>query len=714
MTSPKHDAATVQSAQEVWQPGWAEPAVTVLGVVIALAHLYFNTLGNVSTLWQNALHFSGFALMGGLIYRRSARHPSLRPVVFVMDIALGAAAAAAAVYLVAMEDAIYQRGVRLAMGEWIAGGVLILAALELTRRATGWLIPTLIVVALSYASWWGEWAPGVFRFTGLSTETILFRSVYGDDAIFGNIARISSTFVFLFILFGAFLLRSGAGEFIIDLSRVLAGRLIGGPGFVAVLASGMTGTISGSAIANTASTGVITIPMMKRAGFPPRFAAAVEASASTGGQIMPPIMGAGAFVMASYTNIPYSTIVTVSLLPAVLYFLAIGFFVRIEAKRQGVRLLEQDGPSLGQVMCRGGLVFLLPVGLLVGMLIYGFSPTYGACWAIGAVVVASWFTPNRMDTRAVCEALANGSRSMLMTAILLCSVGLIVNVIAMTGTGNTFSLMITAWAGNSLLLAVFLIALASLVLGMGLPVTASYIVLATLSAPALYQLIGDAQIVDMLATGKVSQEVISMVTLLVPQAGQMMSDGMTAVQAQQVLGSLPPEVAGLMREQLLSPEALTLALLSAHMIIFWLSQDSNVTPPVCLTAFTAAAIAGTRPMATGLQAWKLAKGIYILPLLFAYTPLLNGFTPESLATFLFAVPGLYAFAAAMQGHMEHPLNWLERVLAALAALALLWPTSLLINGTGTLLVVVVFIVARWRRVRGHRVVSEHGGLAQVR
>ena len=172
----------------------------------------------------------------------------------VVNIGLGVIIAICAVYLILMEDSIYARGVKLNNAEWIAGIVLILGAIELTRRTTGWIIPALIIIALSYVTVWGQWAGGVFKFSGLSTETVLFRSIYGDDGIFGNIASISSTFVFMFILFGAFLLCSGAGDFVINLAKAMAGRIVGGPGLVAVIASGLTGTISGSAVANTAST----------------------------------------------------------------------------------------------------------------------------------------------------------------------------------------------------------------------------------------------------------------------------------------------------------------------------------------------------------------------------------------------------------------------------------------------------------------------------
>ena len=230
----------------------------------------------------------------------------------------------------------------------------------------------------------------MLTFPGLSLETMLYRTFHTDDGMLGNIASISATYVFMFVLFGAFLTRSGAGDFIMELAQALARRLIGGPGFVAVIGSALMGTISGSTVANVAATGVITIPMMKRAGFPPRFAAATEAAASTGGQIMPPIMGAGAFVMASYTNIPYMTIVSVSILPAILYFWSVACFVRIEAKRQGLEPETGEGPGVRAVLKRGGLQFFVPIAVLMALLIYGFTPTYAAGIGIIALIAASW------------------------------------------------------------------------------------------------------------------------------------------------------------------------------------------------------------------------------------------------------------------------------------------------------------------------------------
>ncbi len=678
-------------------------AITVLAVLISLAHIWMNTIGNVASLTQNGVHFAGFVLLCALVFPLSKTKWASRPVVRIFDVAFAAAVAAAAIYAINAESAIYDRGVRLVAADWVAGALCVLGAIEFTRRTTGWIIPSLIVLALTYIAYWGDMIGGVFRFGGLSLETLVFRSVYGDDALFGAIAGISSTFVFMFILFGAFLLRSGAGEFIVDVSRAIAGRLVGGPGLVAVIASSLTGTISGSAVANTASTGVITIPLMKRAGFPRHFAGGVEAAASTGGQLMPPIMGAGAFVMASFTQIPYTTIVAVSVLPAVLYFLTVGYFVRIEALRsQATALASEDSPPFSEVFRRGGPSFILPVGLLIVLLVVGYTPTYAAGYAIVACVAASWLTPNRMGVKAIIGALELGARNMIITAILLCAVGLIVNVIATAGIGNTFSLMITRWAGGSLMIAIILVALASLVLGMGLPVTAAYIVLGTLSAPALNQLILQSQLIDQLAAGTLTEGAKAVIMLAAPDKLAALAQAMPLAEATELVRGLPFETLALLYDQAFSPEVLMVALLSAHMIVFWLSQDSNVTPPVCLAAFTAAAIAKAPAMKTGFFAWKIAKGLYFVPLLIAYTPLLSGDWPKMLEIFFFAAFGLWAISAAIEGYWEHRLNIVQRVAALLIGAALLWPAERMVHVGALVLLAALFTLNLYTARRAAR------------
>jgi len=642
------------------------------GAALSLAHVYFNVIATLPELWVAAIHFAGFGLiclllMPPLLHGRRGR------LLLAIDLLLAVALGLAALYVILAEVPLAARGFEYGTLDYIAGFALIVLAIELSRRTTGPVIPILIIIALSYVAWWGRYVGGVLHFPGLSLEVVLLRGSYGDEGMFGLVAQISSSFVFMFVLFGAFLIRSGAGEFIVDLARAAAGRVTGGPGLAAVIASALTGMVSGSAVANTVSTGVITIPLMKRAGFPPRFAAGVEAAASTGGQLMPPVMGAGAFVMATYTEISYLTIIAVSFLPALLYFLGIAFYVRIQAKKSGLQIDAADTPKLSTVLRSGGLPFLLPIGVLVGLLVWGFTPSYAAGFAILAVIAASWLTPKRMGPRAIVDALALGARNMVTTAVLLVAIGLVVNAVATTGLGNSFALMIADWSGDSLIVALILVAAASLVLGMGLPVTASYVVLATLAAPALYDLITRAKLIEVLASGAVPETARAIIALAAPDVslGAPMSTGAAA----DLLALLPPEMSGMLRESILSPALLTTALLSAHMIVFWLSQDSNVTPPVCLTAFAAAGIAETPPMRTGLVAWKIAKSLYAIPVLFAYTPFLSGDFAAALEVFVFAALGIYAITGAIEGHLEAVLNWPLRVTCAALGVSLLWPLA---------------------------------------
>ena len=668
--------------------GTARLALDIFCALVAVAHIYVAFYPVVSELQRNAFHFAAFAALAAFLHPVVGTGRSRAALTF--DLVFGLCVAASAVWLTEAENAIYDRGVKLAPLDWVAIAFAVAGAIELTRRLTGLVIPALIVLSLSYVAFWGQYVGGVFQFPGLSLETVAFRSIYGDDAMFGSIARISSTFVFLFIIFGAFLLRSGAGDFVIDLARAVAGRMVGGPGIVAVIASGLTGTISGSAVANTASTGVITIPLMKRAGFEPKFAGGVEAAASTGGQLMPPIMGAGAFVMASFTLIPYETIVAVAALPAMLYFLSVAFFVRIEAKRQAIPPMPSQGQTLGSAFRKGGASFILPIGLLIGLLVAGFTPTYAAVFGIVAVIASSWLTQTRMGPRAVFEALAMGTKAMVLTAVLLCAVGLIVNVIATAGIGNTFSLMISGWAGGNILYAIVLIALASLILGMGLPVTAAYIVLATLSAPALAGMIADQHLIGLLTDGALPEGAKAILMLGVPEAMTAIQSAMPAADAAALIGNLPLEIASPLRDIAVPREVAVTALLSAHMIVFWLSQDSNVTPPVALAAFTAAAIAKAPAMATGVTSWKLAKGLYIVPILFAYTPLLSGDWGAMLTVFGFAVIGIYAIAAGLQGCLERPIGWTLRAVALVAGVACLWPFSIWVRIAGAVVVAALF------------------------
>lgn len=672
---------------------WINRFVFTLSILLAVAHIYINTIATLPELWVSAFHFAGFGALCALLIPASPKWQQSK-LALLCDSLIVLALAGMVLYIIFFEDALYARGVTFDTADWIVSSTAVLLSLELIRRTSGWFIPVLILIALSYVVVWGQWLGGMFTFPGLSMETLLYRSFFSTDGMFGSISRISWSFVFMFILFGAFLVKSGAGDFIIDLSRALASKMIGGPGFVAVLGSGLMGSVSGSSVANTVSTGVITIPLMRRAGFPARFAAGIEAAASTGGQLMPPVMGAGAFIMASYTQVSYVTIIGAAAIPALLYFLSVGFFVRVEAKRSKVIATEDDSNIVVSQVLKEGWHHILPLGVLVTLLVQGFTPTYAAGLSIIAVILASFLSKkHKMGPVAILDAMAQGAKNMSTTAVLLIGIGLVVNVISTTGVGNTFSLLITDWAGGSLFFTIVLVAIASLILGMGLPVTASYIVLGTLSAPALFNLISESQLVDMIASGTLPETAHAIFMLVDPGVMSALAQGMPIDQAQALVAQVPNDFKGMLMDQALGAEHVAMILVTAHMIIFWLSQDSNVTPPVCLTAFAAAAIAKTPPMLTGMTAWKLAKGLYIVPLLMAYTQLIGGDAETLMRLCFFGVFGLYALVAAMEGYLEDKLSIPFRVLALAAAVLMLWPNlDIWLQAIGLGVFLVLFIL----------------------
>jgi TRAP transporter 4TM/12TM fusion protein len=664
------------------------PLLRWLAFAFAIFHVYANVFATIPELWFSGIHFGGFALLCAL----SANEPKAdgsRPALVwrLVNVGLAVVAVLVTAYLVLFEDALYAREAEFIWADYLFTGMAVLLAIEMTRRTTGWFMPVLILISLSYILFLGRYISGVFAFPGLSLETVLYRSYYSEDGMFGSTANISATFVFMFILFGSFLLKSGAGDFIVNFSRCLAGRFIGGSGLVAVVGSGLMGSVSGSAVANTVSTGVITIPMMKREGFSARFAAGVEAASSTGGALMPPIMGAGAFVMAGYTQIPYQTIIAVSLLPALLYYLTVVYFVRIEAHRLGMKVESPENRISIRAVLKTGWHFIIPLGVLVALLVSGYTPIRAAAVAIVAVIATSWLSPTPMKWKDIVDATVEGVRGGMSTALLLVAVGLVINVVTTTGVGNAFSLMIVEWAQGSLLITLLLIALASLVLGLGLPVTASYIVLATLSAPILFDLIAQEQMLMALSAPDLPASVVATLNLFG-------GDPLVALQ------QMPLEMRQLLREELLSPELLTGMLLSAHLIIFWLSQDSNITPPVCLVAFAAAGIAETKPIATGFTSWKLAKGLYLVPILFAYSPLITGTWLQRLEEFAFATLGLYALCGILQWHLRRPLNLFTAAILLVAAFLLMWaPFMMPIHLAGAAMVLGVIF---WQRFEANR------------
>ncbi|MEO0495814.1 MAG: TRAP transporter fused permease subunit [Pseudomonadota bacterium] len=688
--------------------------VIAFAIAFAIWHLLTNTIIAEPVRLQNAIHFAGFAFLAAVILPAFPNWRNRRASIAV-DVTYGLLVAGAALWVALGESSLYERSLGVTGQswqfrpiDWAAGFLLIFACLDLSRRVSGWVIPILIILSLAYILGLGSMLPGVFRSASLSVTDVMFRTLYNDEGMFGILATISSVNITLFMIFGGFLVASGASNFVIELSKVVAGKIRGGAAFVAVISSALTGTISGSAIANTASTGIITIPLMKANGFRGKFAGGVEAAASTGGQLMPPIMGAGAFVMASYTSIPYATIVAVSIMPAILYFLSVAFIVRIEAMKHNVGSgvdLTVDRSKL----VSGALVFVVPLGSMITMLVSGVTPAYAAAWSIGVLIGVSWLTsiasrivpgklaPVDMGPGTIAQALTIGIRTSIMTGILLVAIGIMNNAIVTSGVGNGFSLMIAQWSQGNLVLAIALIAIASLVLGMGLPVTAAYIILAVLTAPALAGLMADAQIVAQLVTGISDPTVAALFALVDSPLAAQVATGMTLAEAQSLMGAVPFELALSMRPLLVDQALLTTYLLTAHLIIFWLSQDSNVTPPVCLAAFAAAGIAKAPPMATGFQAWKIAKGLYIVPLLFAYTPLISGDFLQIMQIGFFALFGIYATNALIQVYAEGPLNFLSAPLLVVGAVGAYWPLAITYNVAGAACVVLAIWLSRRKR-----------------
>ena len=626
MSDTSQDIIKESSGEVVVNQKVLSPRLTTIlywtGVAMSLFHLWVNTVGIMPEIQRNAVHFGFILFMGYIIYPFSAATASKLK---WADLILAGLSIATAAYLVLFEDALHARNEVPVFMDLVFAGIALLIMLEITRRTAGYIIPGIALFFLGYALWFGKYMGGMWNFPGVNLTRMLYRMYFAPDGIFGTIATISSTFVFLFVLFAAFLLKSGAGDFIIRLSIALMGKMIGGPAKMAVFASGLMGSISGSAVANTVGTGSITIPLMKRVGFSARFSGAVEAAASTGGQLMPPIMGAGAFIMSQWTQIPYLKIVGVAIIPSLMYFLSVAFFVHLRARKLGLKPMEDaDIPRVRDVL-KEGWNFFIPIAVLVGLLMSGFTPTYSACAGIASIVAASWLNrKTRMGIKDILDAFAQGAKGMVTTGVILLCSGIVIGVVLMVGAGIKFSIMISTISGGSLLITIVLIALASLVLGMGLPVTASYIVLAVLAAPSM--------------------------------------------------------------------EMLGASLIGAHMLIFWYSQDANVTPPVCLAAYSAAGIAGSPPLATGFESWKLAKGLYIIPLLFIYTPILfEGPLWQVAETTVSSLVGLFCFAVFFEGFHKKHLNWPFRILYLVSAVTLLWPGTYL-NGAGIVLFIGLYLV----------------------
>ena len=628
-------------------PTFSAATFVVLAIALSLFQLYLSGVRPIGLFYERAFHLAVIQVLAFLLFPTKGRETSgRRGLAWTVDATLIAGSIFAALYLTLNLDAIVGRA-----GAWegtdvFAGGVAVVTLLEACRRALGWPISFIAVCFIGYG-YAGPALPGLLRHGGYSTGRLVGQLYLGQEGIYGIPLGVAASFVFIFILFGALLEVTGAGQFFIDLAYALTGRQRGGPAKAAVLASAAMGSVSGSAIANVVTSGAFTIPLMKKVGYRAEEAGGIEAAASTGGQILPPIMGAGAFLIAEYTGLSYLEVVKAGLVPAILYMGTVFVFVHLVAVARDLKgLPASELPRFGTTLAKGWH-FLVALVVLMAALLMDFSVArvgFLSCVAVAALAAlrAAWdrtLPGNQVGLRPgeavpgplagwvgggiarIVDGFVVACRNALPVSLACAVAGIIVGIVGLTGLGLKFSALMLSLSQGNLFLALILLLLASLVLGMGLPVTASYVVLIVLAGPVLINDFG-------------------------------------------------------------------LPVLIAHLLVFWYSQDSNVTPPVCLAAYAAAGVAGSDPMRTGLQAWKYAKGLYLIPLLMVVHPelALGGAWPVVLGKAAMSMVALAAFAAALEGHSLRRLTVGGRILLLVGASTAFFP-SFLVGGLGALGVV---------------------------
>jgi len=636
-----------------------------MAVGLSLFQLYTAGTGPLEALKQRSLHLTCIMVLAFLLFPATRRGDRRRPA--ALDWALAGATVLTIGYLFYnFKGLVLRNGVVYGWELWLgAAGMLLL--LEAARRVLGKEILIMAVAFLVYA-YAGRWIPGILGHRGYSVERIIEHMYFGTEGVFGITLAVSATYMFLFILFGAILGATGLSQLINDGAMALAGRSPGGPAKVAVIATGFMGMLNGSAVANAASTGAFTIPVMKRAGYRPEFAAAVEGAGGTGGQIMPPVMGAAAFLIAEFLGIPYAKIIVAAAIPAVLYYLSVWMMVHYEARKTGLRgLRKEELPDVRAVLrSRGHL--LLPVALMVYLLVANYTPLFAGFWAIVSTFAVAWAweegreilfrrVPLRtrwyvlvpaaafaagllagLDTEASAflflaaafvvalvnpgksealdalrTSLEQGARGAIGVALATAVVGFVVGAASLTSLGLNLGNAIVKFAGGNLLLALFLTMLTSIVIGTGIPTTPTYIIVALVAAPALIQM------------------------------------------------NVPA--------------------LAAHLFVFYYGALADVTPPTALSSYTAAGIAGADPQRTTWIAWKLAMAGFIIPYYFTTNPvlLLNVVPVTALGlvqAVVTAVVGTVALAMSLQGYALRRAGWIERALLLASALLLIAPGAL--------------------------------------
>jgi len=599
-----------ESRSRTFGGGWAR-IVSSMAIIMSVYHLVTSSgIWVMPAMHHRSVHLSFLLALTFLLYpargtAKKGRSPS------VLDLAWLFFALASSAYILFFFDAFSVRGTAIRQ-DYIMGGILVVCVLEATRRCVGKELMLLSIVFLIYGLF-GEYLPGLFGHTGFTLKRIIYQIYLSSEGIFGVALGVSATYIFLFVLFGAFLSETGMGEFIKDLAMCLAGRTIGGEAKVAILASGLMGMINGSAVGNVAATGTFTIPMMRNAGFNPVFSAALVAAAGTGGMIMPPVMGAASFIMAEYLGVHYSKIMLAAAIPAILYYISELAYVHIEAKKLNMTCVDRkDIVSVSSVMKHRGYL-IIPVIIIVYLLLKGRTPLYAAFYGIVSSVIVTFAVSvknkdSRRIVRSYIRALENGARQSVSVGIACAVVGIIICITNLSGLALVLGDNIVSIAEGNILFTAFLTMIVSIILGMGLPTTACYIITATIAAPALLQ-----------------------------------------------MGVNP---------------------LAAHMFVYYFACLSNLTPPVAIASYGAAGISGQNPSKVGWMGFRIAIPGFVIPFTFIFAPQLLFVGDSIVAVILAAITGfigVVAAAAAVQGYIYAPLNIILRVVLFVGACLLIFP-----------------------------------------
>lgn len=617
---------------------WKKYLIIAISVIFCLFQLYSILSGRITAQVVRATHLAFVMLLAYLLFPMKKDMPKDKLPWY--DVILAIIGASSWSYITINFDSLVRRAGIYTATDIVIGIIGILLVFEACRRIVGLPILIISIVFIIYALF-GAYAPGFLNHRGYSLQRLVSHLFYNTEGIMGTPIGASATFIFLFIFFGALLDKTGIGQFFIDICNAIAGGFDGGPAKVAVLTSAMFGTVSGSSVSNTVGTGSFTIPMMKSLGYRPEFAGAVEASASTGGQLMPPIMGAAAFLMAESLGIPYMEVAKAAIIPAILYFTGIFIMVHLEAKKTGLKGLSRDSlPKIGELLMKKGYL-VIPLLTIIYFFVLGKTAIYaGLMGIIAAAIVAivNSIVDIIMKRKVsfgfndLIDVFVNAARNIISVAIACAMAGIIIGVITLTGLGLKIGAGLISISGGIPLLLLFLTMISSIILGMGVPTTANYLITSTIAASAI---IG--------------------------------------------LGYEP---------------------LAAHMFVFYFGIIADVTPPVALAAMAGAAIAKSDPLKTGIEATKLSIGAFIIPYMFIFNPdilMINTTISDIIPILITSLIGMFGVSAGLEGYVFRKCKPYERILFIIAGLLSIYPevySDIIGIGIIAILVIVQIITKR--------------------